>query len=244
MIKIARDIIDSERDGIHGIVTPKDAATLIIIDRSASAPKVLLGRRHTRHKFMPGKFVFPGGRLDTADRLMPVAKPLLSAVERKLLAHLTPPANNFVRALALAAIRETFEETGLIIGAKGPVAGDVPAGPWAKFVEAGYYPDPSVLQLIARAITPPGFPRRFDARFFCADATTIARRLENVIHADAELVELIWLPIAAAQNLNLPVITGVVLEELKTRLGTGFRPDLPVPYYCQRDGEFTREFIE
>ena len=241
---IAREVIDSERDGIHGIVQPKDAATLIIIDRSASEPKVLLGRRHTRHKFMPGKFVFPGGGLDAADRVMPVAKPLHPVVERKLLAHLTLPADNFVRALTLAAIRETFEETGLVIGAKGPVAGDVPTGPWAKFVEAGYYPDPSVLQLIARAITPSGFPHRFDARFLCADATAIARRLENVIHADAELTELTWLPIAAAQNLNLPVITGVVLEELKTRLGAGFQPDLPVPFYCQRDGEFTRELIE
>lgn len=244
MTKIAREIVDSERDGIHGIVTPKDAATLIIIDRSAPEPKVLLGRRHTRHRFMPGKFVFPGGRLDAADALMSVARPLHPATERKLLAHLAPPAGDFVRALALAAIRETFEETGLVIGAKGPVAGDLPAGLWTQFVETGYYPDLSGLQLIARAITPPGFPQRFDARFFCADAATIVHRLADVVHAEAELTELTWLPIAQAQNLNLPVITGLVLEELDNRLAAGFRPDLPVPFYCHRGDDFTRELID
>ena len=241
---IAREIIASERDGFHATVEPKDAATLIIVDRSAAEPKVLLGRRHARHKFMPGKFVFPGGRLDAADRVAPVAKPLHPAVERKLLAYLQPPAQDFARALALAAIRETFEETGLVIGARRPFAGEVPAGFWVKFVQTDFYPDPSVLQLIARAITPPGFPYRYDARFFCADASAIAHRLADVIHAEAELTELTWLSIAAAQNLNLPVITSLVLDELETRLKAGFRPELPVPFYCQREDDFTRELIE
>lgn len=244
MTTIARAIIDSERDGMYGYVTPQDAATLIIIDRSTAEPKVLLGRRHMRHKFMPGKFVFPGGRLDTADRVMPVAEPLHPAVERRLLAYLKPPAEIFVRALALAAIRETFEETGLVIGARGPVAGEVPSGPWTKFVQTGFYPDLSVLQFVARAETPPGFPHRFDARFFCAEASAISHRLADVIHADAELVELAWLPIADAQNLNLPIITGVVLEELKVRLRMGFKPELTVPYYCNRDNDFSRELID
>ena len=87
-MKIAREIIDSERDGFHRLVEPKDAATLIVIDRSSTEPKVLLGRRHTRHAFMPGKFVFPGGGLDPADRAMPAGKPLHPDVRRRLLAHL------------------------------------------------------------------------------------------------------------------------------------------------------------
>jgi 8-oxo-dGTP pyrophosphatase MutT (NUDIX family) len=243
LTKIAREIIDGERDGIHGMVMPKDAATLIIIDRSASEPKVLLGRRHTRHKFMPGKFVFPGGRLDASDHVMPVVKPLHPAVERKLLAQLQAPAQDFARALALAAIRETFEETGLVIGARGLAAGAVPAGPWTKFVQTGFYPDPSMLQFITRAITPPGFPHRFDARFLCVDLYAIAHRLPDVIHAGAELTELIWLPIAAAHNLNLPIITSLVLDELETRLQAGFQPELPVAFYCHRDDDFTRELI-
>ena len=58
-----------ERDLSHPYVRPKDAATLILVDRSGSAPKVLLGKRHARHKFMPGRYVFPGGRVDPGDRL-------------------------------------------------------------------------------------------------------------------------------------------------------------------------------
>ena len=62
-----------ERDRSYPNVRPKDAATLIIVDRSGTTPKVLLGKRHHGHKFMPGKFVFPGGRLEPNDRLMPIA---------------------------------------------------------------------------------------------------------------------------------------------------------------------------
>jgi 8-oxo-dGTP pyrophosphatase MutT (NUDIX family) len=241
---IAREIIDGARDGFYAAAEPKDAATLIIIDRSAPEPTVLLGRRHKRHVFLPGKFVFPGGRVDAVDRNMPIAKPLHSDVARKLLAETRLRTEIEARALALSAIRETFEETGIVIGAKGPAAGSVPAGPWTDFVQTGYYPDPSVMHFIARAIMPPGFPRRFDARFFCVDGDATARQLENVIHSDAELVELTWLPIAAARGLDLPVITRLVLEELQSRLRAGSTLDMPVPFYCTRDGEFTRELIE
>ena len=99
------------------------------------------------------------------------------------------------------------------------------------------------MNFIARGITPPGFPRRFDARFFCVDAEAIVHRVEDVVHSDAELVELTWLPIAAALNLNLPVITGLVLQELM-RFEAGFGRELPVPFYCQRANDFTRELID
>jgi 8-oxo-dGTP pyrophosphatase MutT (NUDIX family) len=134
---IGREIIDSERDEFQETVEPKDAATLIIVDRSEAESKVLLGRRHKRHVFLPGKFVFPGGRVDPADRTMPVAKPLHAETERKLLVakplHAETErkllvgsrlhAGHEARALALAAIRETFEETGIVVGAKAQVAG-------------------------------------------------------------------------------------------------------------------------
>ena len=243
MTKIAREVIDSERDGNHATVEPKDAATLIIVDRSAAVPKVLLGRRHARHVFLPGKFVFPGGRVDTIDRLMPAAKPLHPDTERKLRYGTKLNSANEIRALPLAAIRETFEETGIVIGAQAQGAGEIPAGAWAKFVEAGYYPDPSALHFIARAITPPGFARRFDARFFCVEGAAIGRRLENVVHAEAELVELTWLPIAAAQDLDLPVITRQVLIDLQQRLRAGLPRELPVPFYQPQDYELIGEMI-
>jgi 8-oxo-dGTP pyrophosphatase MutT (NUDIX family) len=241
---INREIIDGERDGFFEDVEPKDAATLIVIDRSGPEPKVLLGKRHKRHVFMPVKFVFPGGCVDAADQTMPVVAVLHADTERQLVTKTRLRAGHEARAVVLAAIRETFEETGLVIGKPGQATGDIPSGPWSKFVKTGLYPDLSGIHFIARAITPPGFPRRFDARFFCIDETTIAHRIENVVHSAAELVELTWLPIAAARNLDLPVITEIVLGELRSRLQSGLSPNLPVPFYNTQDGEFRRELIQ
>ena len=244
MKTVPRHLVEAERVGFHGGVEPKDAATLIIIDRTGAEPKVLLGRRHARHVFLPGKFVFPGGQVDAADRAMPAATRLHPDTERKLLAETRFQTSQDAAALALAAIRETFEETGLVIGAKGTAEASVPPGPWSKFVQTGFLPDPSHLLFVARAITPPGFAKRFDARFFCADSGVIAHRLENVVHPDAELVELTWLPIASARRLDLPVITSLVLEELQTLAQGNLSLDLLVPFYATRHGDFTRGLIK
>src|SRR5712691_1056372 len=99
-------------------VRPRDAATLILLDRSGPKPKVLLGRRHHGLAFMPGKFVFPGGRVDLRDREMSVATPLDRRVEAKLMLKVQRPSAAKAQALALAAIRETLEETGLLLGSK------------------------------------------------------------------------------------------------------------------------------
>ena len=102
---------------------PKPAATLIILDHSGAEPTVLMGRRNPAHKFMPGKFVFPGGRVDPVDRHMRVALPLHTEVQDRLLAHLPRRGPAMAQALALAAIRETFEETGLVLGAPAALDG-------------------------------------------------------------------------------------------------------------------------
>jgi 8-oxo-dGTP pyrophosphatase MutT (NUDIX family) len=210
---------------------PKDAATMIVIDRSGPAWRVLLGKRHNHHAFMPGRFVFPGGGVDPSDRWMPVAAPLHSTVEARLVQRVDRPSAEFARALALAAVRETFEETGLMLGTRGVFDSPVEPGPWAEFVAEGILPDLSSILLIARAITPRGYPRRFDARFFAIDADAIAHRWHGVVHADAELVELVWIPIEAARQLRLPVITEMVLEEFDRRVRAGFDHELPVPFY-------------
>ena len=188
-----------ERDLTAPYVRPKDAATLILVDRSGPVPKVLLGKRHERHKFMPGKFVFPGGRVDPADKLMPVARPLDPHAEANLMKHLQRASAAKARAFALAAIRETFEETGLVLGVPTTETVKVPAGPWSGFAEAKILPDLSVLRFIGRAITPPGRLRRFDARFFTLDASAIAHRVEGVTGPEAELVELVWMPLDGRQ---------------------------------------------
>src|SRR6267378_551529 len=129
-----RRMNEVERDLSFKTVRPKDAATLILIDRSGRVPKVLLGKRHAGHKFMPGKFVFPGGRVDPTDKAMPVARPLHRHAEARLMQRFHRGSPLRARALALAAIRETFEETGLLLGVRSEAA-KVPDGPWAAFAQ-------------------------------------------------------------------------------------------------------------
>ncbi len=222
---------------------PKDAATLILLDRFGPTPKVLLGKRHASHKFMPGKFVFPGGRVDPADRHMPVARPLDPDAQSKLMKRLARPSPAKAHALALAAIRETFEETGLLLGASATEIPAVPKGPWQAFAQANILPDLQDLYFIGRAVTPPGRTRRFDARFFALDATAIAHRIEGVTGPEAELVELVWMSLPEAKQLDLSVVTVVMLEELELGLANGFRHDRPVPFYRMPFGRFIREML-
>lgn len=242
----AKWLTEVERDQSFPNRRPKDAATLILVDRTGAHPKVLLGKRHHNHAFMPGKFVFPGGRAEPLDRQMSVATPLHPHVEKALMREVVRPSAVKARALALAAIRETFEETGLLLGSKwqrptSPAA--APAGLWSQFAANGFYPDLSVLHFIARAITPPRRPRRFDTRFFSVDASAIAHRVEDVVHPEAELVELTWIPIAEARKLDMPSITAVVLQELEARVAAGFGHDLPVPFYRMPHKRFERTLL-
>jgi 8-oxo-dGTP pyrophosphatase MutT (NUDIX family) len=221
---------------------PRDAATLILLERSAGTTKVLFGRRHANHKFMPGKFVFPGGRVEASDRRMRIATPLTSIVEEKLNARARRPSPHLGRALALAAIRETYEETGLALGlAGGATALAAPAGAWSRFAAANVAPALDGVDFLARAITPPGRPRRFDTRFLVADATHIARREEGIISPEAELVELVWMALAEASALDLPSITRVVLDELAAAMKTGMDPGRPRPFFYLRHGVWRRD---
>ncbi len=230
--------IDRERKWPN--VRPRNAATLILLDHEGPQPKVLMGKRHAGHKFMPGKFVFPGGRIENADRRMAALAELHPTVEEKLLKRRLRPSVSRPRALALAAIRETFEETGILLGRKGAVD-RVPEGPWRDFVGHGVVPDLSEVHFIARAITPPRRPKRFDTTFFSMDASAIAHRIEGVVTADTELVELVWVPLKEAQHLDLPPITRVVLEELETRQKAGMRNELPCPFYYEVQRKWRRE---
>jgi 8-oxo-dGTP pyrophosphatase MutT (NUDIX family) len=243
MARFVKRMNEVERDLSSPYVRPKDAATLILVDRAGPVPKVLLGKRHHGHKFMPGKFVFPGGRVDPADRSMPVAHELDPHTQAHLMKRLQRPSAAKARGLALAAIRETFEETGLLLGVGGQTTSKIPRGPWSDFAAAQILPDLGVLHFIGRAITPPGRPRRFDARFFTMDASAIAHRIEGVTGPDAELVELLWMPLAKAKELDMPAVTGVMLEELDARIADGFAHELPVPFYSMPHGRFRREML-
>jgi len=233
------------RDPKAPALRPADAATLIIIDRRGSKPKVLMGKRHEGHKFMPGKFVFPGGRIEAGDRSMAAAGALHPRTEQALMARVTRPSVLRSRALALAAIRETFEETGLLLGTKDYGSPEtVPtATTWAAFQEHGVFPDLEALHFIGRAITPPKRVKRFDTRFFAVDRTAIAHEVEGAVGPDSELVELTWVTIDKARALDLPPITAVILSELEARIAAGFGHELPVPFFYQRRGKFVRELL-
>ena len=213
----AQDLADAPRVG--GRQRPKDAATLILVRRNPD-PSVLMGRRAPGHVFMAAKWVFPGGRIDRADFRAAAASDLVET-ERARLARELPPRR--ARALALTAVRETFEETGLLLASPGPPASV--AGPWREFRAAGALPDLAALTYVARAITPPGRTRRFDARFFMADAAALLHPEPTA--GSGELDEIAWIPLAEAEALDLPAITRFVIGEVRARLD---QPDRPAPF--------------
>lgn len=202
---------------------PRLAASLILTRGSGDRVEVLMGRRSARHVFMPNKYVFPGGRVDRADATAPRAGDLPADV-LEVMSRTLPERR--ARAAAAAAIRETAEETGLLIARAGPCRSRHAS--WAPFRRHGVVPDLAPLRLITRAITPPMRPRRFDTWFFTADAAAL--------HGDAppkpseELEDVQWVPLAATRELDLPLVTHFVLDELKHVL-----PPEPRPPRCMRE---------
>jgi 8-oxo-dGTP pyrophosphatase MutT (NUDIX family) len=193
-------------------VHPRDAASLVILRRDGTPPRVLLGRRASRHRFMPDLYVFPGGRLDPADRGASVAAPLRPEVATRLA---RPGSAEKARSLAVAALRETFEETGLVFG---------------QLRGGRLHPDLSRLDYVARAITPPDWPMRFHARFLLADAADAHGEPRD----SSELHDLAWVPLADARDLPMADVTEFVLGEIGRRL-QGARP-AGVPLFHYRRG--------
>jgi 8-oxo-dGTP pyrophosphatase MutT (NUDIX family) len=156
---------------------------------------------------MPNRYVFPGGRVDPADTHIPVATPLDRHVKARLL---KAASLQRAQALGVAAVRETFEETGLIIGEKyqGKI-GEVPKH-WQGFLDQGLAPALHLLDYIARAVTPPGRPRRFNARFFMMDAEAVQGTMKD----STEIQDIRWVRLDEARQLPLPTITGLMLGEI------------------------------
>ena len=213
---------------------PKDAATLVLLRRDGDVPSVLLGQRHARHAFMPNRYVFPGGAVDPYDHRVPAASELHPEVRRRLQRAATPAR---AHALAVAAVRETYEETGLML------ARPLPAGrraasrpPWDAFAERGLGPALDALDYVYRAVTPPGRPRRFNARFFVADAADASGELEG----SGELLNLRWVRLDKALDLPIPQVTHLVLEEVARLLKTRYPPphERPLPRFQTINGRF------
>ena len=148
---------------------PRDAATLVLARGRGRDAEVLLGRREPRDRFMPDVYVFPGGRVDPSDATQPAASELRPSVAARLARSTASPGR--ARALAVAAVRETFEETGLVLGHRDG---------------GGIRPALAALDFVARAITPADNPIRYHARFFLADGEA----LEGELRSNGELLDL------------------------------------------------------
>ncbi|WP_240609602.1 NUDIX hydrolase [Phenylobacterium deserti] len=207
-------------------VRPKDAATLILVRRDGAAPRILMGRRSGGHSFMPNLWVFPGGRVDRADYRAPHGTDLRAEVAATFEAHASAARG---RALALAAIRETFEEAGLLLARPAPAR--PAAGPWREFLAHGALPDLAAVEILARAVTPPAIGKRFDTWFLMADAErlmSLDRRPDS-----GELEEIGWFTHDEALSLPLPQITRGMVRETLARLE---HPERPRPYMRFRHG--------
>lgn len=212
---------------------PRDAATLLVLDESGAEPKLLMGQRHHKLKFMPGKFVFPGGRVEPKDYLATVGSSMPAPMIDKLTrAAKGRPHPQRALALAHAALRETQEETGIVIGGGPKAAEGGPAAP----------PDFSDFIFLARAITPARRPRRFDTRFFVVPASRITGRSAVL---DGEFIAVEWFTLAEARKTDLPLITRIVLDDLETRIEAGTLCDqqVSVPFYFMRGACFHRRLL-
>lgn len=210
----------------------RNAATIIVVRDRVSNPKVLMGQRGAKAAFMPNKFVFPGGAVDQGDHDIPLAHAISDICADRLG---EDSDLNVIHALCVAAIRELYEETGQILGQKGEWSGAIPKD-WANFAGLGYVPDASALQFVFRAITPPGRPRRFDARFFFIDAEHLATDLDDFSAASDELSHLQWIALDDVRRFDLPFITEVVLAEVAGRLHDT-APPMSVPFFRNDEEE-------
>jgi 8-oxo-dGTP pyrophosphatase MutT (NUDIX family) len=219
---------------------PLLAATLIVVDRSGPEPRILMGRRRPDAVFLPDKYVFPGGRVEGRDGDVAAAGALpahdLDCLRRGV-RHADPERG--MRAFVSAAIRETFEETGYLVSVDGPIGAGPPDADWDALLQAGVRPDLSKLRYIARAITPPGRPRRYDTRFFLAEASAVRAVVSRI---DGELSEIGWFGLDKVSNHDLPSITRMVLADLKTALDDSGASE--IPFYFWRSGVFRRAVLK
>ena len=197
----------------------RPAATILLVREGPAGPEVLMGQRGAGAAFMPSKYVFPGGAVDAADADVALA---LALPDPSALLGGDPGPDT----LAAAAIRELWEETGLALGVPGLWPGAVPEG-WQGFAARGLRPSAAGLRFVFRAITPPGRTRRFDARFFLADAAQVVGDADDFSGACDELGHLHWIGLAEARALDLPFITEVVLSEAAMILRGGNQPGVP-----------------
>jgi len=208
-------------------VRPRLAATLVLVDHSIGAPRLLMGRRSAAHRFMPGKWVFPGGRVARQDYGAACASELDREVMQALVEQVGARRG---RALALAAIRETFEETGVRLSR--PTDRPQRRGAWSAFGRHSEAPDLGGLAFIARLVTPPHRPQRFDTCFFLAHVDAPATALGSL---SGELEEVSWIALTDVGGLETVLPTRLVLDQVRARLADDAAPLLVHRFRTRRN---------
>lgn len=208
----------------------ENAASTIVVRYDKKYPMVLMGRRNASSSFMPNKYVFPGGKVDLNDSKIRLANEINGNCRTNLDCATNP---ELISALCAAAIRELFEETGHILGSQGNQDETTPDN-WCEFLKSGYLPDAAGLKFIFRAVTPPEYKRRFDTRFFLVNAKWLVTDLSCFSTLSEELVDLQWIRLDRATDLNMPFITQLVLNEVENIL-IGNNNDTQIPYFKNDD---------
>ncbi len=211
---------------LHRQSLPRDAATLVIVERTAHGPRVLMGRRGRRAAFAPEVYVFPGGGVDPADATARPATPLDPAIAHQASA---TGDDAFATTLAMASVRETFEETGLLLAAPGD-PGATGHESWETMRGMGLAPDLDKLAFLGRAITPRLSPIRFHARFFIADRADMSGEVAD----SDELTDLQWVLVENALHLPVIDVTEFMLGEVWRRARTAGWGAGRVPLFTYR----------
>ncbi len=195
-------------------VRPRDAASVMLVRPEGDGLSVLMGRRSRKAAFIPDMFVFPGGRAEPDDDLLPAIAPMTEGEAARMAAS-GAAGSRMARRLASAAIRETWEETGYVIGS-------------SAVENQTIRPDHTALRFAARAITPTDSPIRFHARFFLADGSC----LTDAPGGSGELSDLAWFPLTEAQKLPVIDVTEFMLAQLAMLYADNSR----VPLFAYRNG--------
>ncbi len=210
-------------------VRPRDAASLILLRDEGREHQVLVGRRPPGARFLPGRYVFPGGSVEPDDSRTGSA----SELNPELIDLMAVGGNPMqARGLAMAAVRETFEETGLLLAEPGDV-GAAPSDSWAAMGANGLAPALHRLSYVGRAITPVPSPIRFHARFFVADA----QYTSGILGGDSELEDLHWCPVDELAHLPTIDVQSFMLTHAVATLTSNNVESEGKPLFTQRAGQ-------
>ena len=210
-------------------VRPLDAASLILLRLENREHRVLVGRRPPEARFLPGRYVFPGGAVEPDDSRARPASALNAGMVDSMAV-----GGKGIRALglAMAAVRETFEETGLLLAEPGDV-GPVRSPSWSAIRAHGVAPALHRLAYVGRAITPVPSPIRFHARFFVADA----QYTTGALGGDSELEDLHWCSVNELARLPTIEVQSFMLAHAIATLTDNDSKTTGTPLFTQRAGQ-------